>query len=257
MLRSRVLLVASLTAAIAFVAPAGCTSNRGAIVRETRDVAAFTGIRFDGGGTVAIVVGREHSVAIETNEGVMGGVRTEVSGTQLRIWRRFSPRPERFHVDISLPVLTSLQLNGSVRTEVHGAILTPRFELRVAGSSHVAVDEMTVDEFAAKISGSGQLVAGGSAERLILATNGSANMNLGDLEAASARVSIHGSGRLTLDVSEQLEGSISGSGTIQVKRPPKAMNVSTSGSGRMILGEKTDAETPSDDTAAPEEPAES
>jgi hypothetical protein len=113
-------------------------------------------------------------------------------------------------VTISVPALTALRLSGSGSVVAHA----------------VSAGRLTVD-----LSGSGIVRAGGSVTRLEVALGGSGQAELLDLAARRVRAVVGGSGEIATTVSETLDATISGSGTIRYAGNPAHVSRRVTGSG--------------------------
>jgi hypothetical protein len=204
-----------------------------ALVREPREVGPFHSVRFDGHGELEVTVGREFSVVVETTAKAMPSVETEVHGEELRIRRERRARRAPLRVEITMPVMASLELHGSADARVLGPLHAPKFAVRIEGSGSASIAELNVDAFDVDLQGSGRIEAAGAADQLDLETAGSATMQLAKLDAKNASISIEGSGEADLHVSSSLAGTIDGSGEIRLTGSPREMSVRTNGSGRI------------------------
>jgi hypothetical protein len=217
------------------------------LVRESREVGTFHSVRFDGHGDLEVTVGREFSVVVETTAKALSSVETEVHGEELRIRRERRARRAPLRVEITMPVMASLELNGSAEARVLGPVHAPKFAVRIEGSGSASIAELNVDAFDIDLEGSGRIDAAGAADRLDLETEGSATMQLAKLEVKDASITIEGSGEADLHVSSSLSGRIDGSGEIRLTGSPREMSVRTNGSGRII--QKAEAPAPSEERA--------
>ena len=220
-------------AALVFALPVRVAEAR-PLVEEERELAGFDEIRFDGSGTLEVAIGEDFRVVIESTEKALLSIGTRVRGDELHIWREFGALLAPLHVEIALPSLKALELNGSVEAQIVGRIRTEDFELRSAGSASTKLESLDVEELTVNLAGSGDLVAAGTAKRLDLETNGSADLRLARLEAEVAKIRIAGSGRADLHVTSSLDATIYGSGRIHLSGSPDHMSVATIGSGRII-----------------------
>lgn len=86
----------------------------------------------------------------------------------------------------------------------------------------------------AHITGAGEIHLAGSSDMSEYFVSGSGRLHAYGLESVKTAGSIKGSGRCEVYVSEELAGSIAGSGSIYYRGDPKAVDVSISGTGRLI-----------------------
>jgi len=142
----------------------------------------------------------------------------------------------------------SLVLSGSGRISMRGA--AENFRLTLSGSGRLeafdliaAAAEITIsgsgrsettimDQLNATITGSGRIAAQGSAQEARLHIAGSGQVEAFDLTAETANVTVSGSGRAELTVTEELDATVSGSGRITYDGRPR-VNQRVSGSGRI------------------------
>jgi hypothetical protein len=186
---------------------------------ETRQIAPFHAITFDGSWTVDVIVGRDSSVIIEGDKDIIPLVRTEVIDGQLVIKSDnhpssiFSHRgPGNLTVHVAVPQLTVFALEGS-------------------GNATIAGLNGGTTEF--KLSGSGDLTAAGKLDALALVVNGSGQADLSGLAAEKASATINGSGGAKVRPRESLAAVINGSGSISYVGDGARVTSVVNGSGQV------------------------
>jgi beta-lactamase regulating signal transducer with metallopeptidase domain len=185
----------------------------GPVVKETRNVEAFTGVSFGGAGKVFITVGPKASVVLEADAVTLGRTRTEVENGVLKIRAR---NDDGF--------------NG--RGDITAYITVPELrQARVSGSGDLKVTGLTGGETELSVSGSGNVEATGKLKALDLDISGSGNAKMDALVVDEASVAISGSGSAVVDVREDLNVRVSGSGSVRYLTQPKDVSTSISGSG--------------------------
>lgn len=133
------------------------------------------------------------------------------------------------------PRLPRVNASGRVAIEVEGSGFTGQsIQCELSGEAsfvcHDAADARMVE---LELTGSSFVEIGGSANALQLEVTGSGEMDLSACRAESATVNVTGSGRIEVNVSETLEGSITGSGTIIHVGEPRHKRIDVRGSGRV------------------------
>ena len=113
-------------------------------------------------------------------------------------------------VDVTVPTLSSVALTG-------------------AGSVHV--DGLQVEKLTIRVPGSGTVTASGSVERLDVAVDGAADVELGDLVARDVTAALGGTGHLHVHVTRSLDATVSGTGTIAYSGHPGSVSQSVTGTG--------------------------
>jgi hypothetical protein len=195
------------------LAVAGC--GGGTRTTETRQVAAFDRIEVNGSVDIDVVPGDASTVSVSAGEDVIDHVVTASSNGVLSVTIRdrgivVGPDPyDDASVQVSAGALKALQVNGS-------------------GDLHV--NHVDMPALAIQISGSGDVEAAGTVDRLTTSIAGSGSVDLADLVARTATVSIEGSGDAKVNVAERLDVTVRGSGDVSyLGSPDVRQNVEGSG----------------------------
>lgn len=107
------------------------------------------------------------------------------------------------------------------------------FDSDVSGSGDVVL-ALTVDgEATFGVSGSGKISASGSAQNVKTTISGSGKVLAADLETNRCEVRISGSGDVEINVKNELDAVISGSGSVSYRGNPNKVNSHASGSGKV------------------------
>lgn len=107
------------------------------------------------------------------------------------------------------------------------------FDSDVSGSGKVMVEAGIAQTASFGISGSGKILASGSASEVKTSISGSGRLMAGNLEAEKCTIKISGSGDVEINVKNELNASISGSGSVLYKGNPNHVNSHSSGSGHV------------------------
>lgn len=220
--RSRVRGVLSLITASLLVTLAACntftglnvTRGSGEIISEARDISGVSEVVLAGSGDVNINLGDTESLTITTYENILPLLTSEVSNGRLSLGTQSG---------------TSIQTDQAI---VYELTLTDLSALEIAGSADVTLNEVDTDALSITISGSGEIIATGTAERLSLLIAGAGNVRAFDLPVNEAVVTIAGSGDVEVNATDRLEVSIAGSGNITYMGSP-TLSESISGSGNI------------------------
>ena len=147
------------------------------------------------------------------------------------------------NLDLNVSGSGTLQLsfasNGNVEADVSGSGdldvkgTCNNFDSDVAGSGKVtlAITVQNMADFG--VSGSGRIIAEGKAKEVKTRVSGSGRIQAGSLVAEKCNVRISGSGDVEINVVEDLDVSISGSGNVAYSGDPKRVNSHASGSGQV------------------------
>ena len=122
-------------------------------------------------------------------------------------------------------------ISGSGNMELSGTCRS--FESDVSGAGRVQLS-IHIQEYAdLAISGSGKILASGAADVVKARISGSGKVLAADLQVNRCDVRISGSGDVEINVKNELDASISGSGSVSYRGDPKKVNSNSSGSGKV------------------------
>lgn len=204
--------------------------------RQKIDVSSFDGIALRTSATVYVTQGNALSVEIEGDAEDLENIRVEVEGDRLEIKNRkdnwgWSNRGD-VKVYVTVSSLNYISVSGSGNMIGKGTFKNDELKASVSGSGDIEFD-VEVEDLTVKISGSGSIELGGSAGEVKVGISGSGRLDAEDMVANTYDVSISGSGKCRINVKEEIESHISGSGSVYYKGDPKRVNNSSSGSGKI------------------------
>lgn len=184
---------------------------------ETRNLPPFHAVALNGIGTVRITQGPQ-SVTVTIDPELADRYVTEVKNGKLSIGFKCTLRPSVLRamknlkactVDISMPNLSAIETNGACSIEVDG---------------------FTWKDFTVSATGEGTILLAGAADTLDVSCTGAAKVDAFGLAAKNARARLTGAATLRTDVTDSLDASISGAGTIVYRGEPKiAQRISGAG----------------------------
>ena len=193
----------------------GDTSNEtGGVTSEARDVSGFNEVELKGVGNLSLEQTGSESLTVEAEEDVLPKIRTEVENKRLII------SPERN---------TSINTNKPINYKLTVKDLNT---LEVSGSGNVEAEDINTDELAVTIGGAGDVEIRGSADSQEIEISGSGEYKAGDLESKEATIDVRGSGLATVNVSDELEAEVSGSGSVEYIGDPMVQQ-EVSGAGEV------------------------
>jgi Putative auto-transporter adhesin, head GIN domain len=147
------------------------------------------------------------------------------------------------NLDLSVSGSGSMRLafaaSGNVEADVSGSGdmdlkgSCTNFDSDVSGSGKVYVSASIKERADLGVSGSGKIQMQGNVRDVKAGISGSGRINAGELLAEKCDVRISGSGDLEVNVKEELEATISGSGSVTYFGEPKRVNTHSSGSGHV------------------------
>jgi hypothetical protein len=217
MKRGYIFLLAAFAVACASCEKDMVTGN-GSIQTQERDVSAFTKVATQGSTIIHIEQGTDFEVKVKGYANLLPYLKTVVSNGTLSVHYEDtrSVRNDNSEVFITMPVLTGLSSRGSGDIYVAGAFNdNSDFVAAISGSANIAVEK-------------------GSADHFTLQSSGSGNFKSFGFTAATADITITGSGDAEIGIAEQLKAKIRGSGNIYYKGDPGAVEIEISGSGKVM-----------------------
>ena len=205
--------------------------------REVRELPVFDEVNLNTSGTVYITQGAIQKVELVGSDETLEKIETEVRGGRLVIktqnsgWFSWNDIG-RFEIYITMKDIRALHVAGSGRMFTENKLSVRDLDLAVSGSGKLEVqaDASYID---ASISGSGKMEIEGQAPDLEIHISGSGGIYAENLISKNCEVRISGSGRCEVNVSDELNARISGSGSVYYTGNPQRLDSSTSGSGRV------------------------
>ncbi|WP_120274736.1 head GIN domain-containing protein [Mangrovibacterium diazotrophicum] len=201
---------------------------------ETRSARYFNELSSSGSFNVYVSQGEERSIEITAESNLLPYIETDFDGDRLRI-RTLGMHTlhETYPINIYLvtPDLEELVLSGSGRIETE-SFAADQFSVVVSGSGEI-VTSVNADELDAVISGSGKIFLEGACGEAEMGISGSGIIDAYDLAAGDCKVVVSGSGSAWVNVEDNLDVRISGSGNVHYINFPYVTS-STSGSGQVI-----------------------
>lgn len=242
----------------------------GNLISEEREVDDFTRIENRGSADIFIIVGREKKVTVKLDDNLLDYIITEVRRGTLEIRSEGSYSSRRgCTIEIYVPSLEAVSASGSGDIEIEhlesksfsyrqsgsGDLRAEgeagELDIRVSGSGEVDAGELLADDVSvsvkgsgdvqvhamrtldARASGSGDITIEGEVEEAEIETNGSGDIDARRLIATIAYVRTRGSGDVRIRVTEDLDGTTSGSGDIYYYGNPEHVSRRSSGSGEV------------------------
>jgi Putative auto-transporter adhesin, head GIN domain len=179
---------------------------------QKRNVAPFTSISTEGAFTIEVTCQKDVSLEVEGDDNVLEFVTSDVSGNILRLknTKNYSTKePVKFK--ISVPNLEGLSVNGA---------------------GHIEIKNLNNDKFEIDTNGAPTIVASGNTKVIDVGANGAGKIDASKLHASRGVVDSRGVSRIDLDVTDQLDATVSGPSTVTYKGDP-VVNKTIHGPGKI------------------------
>jgi hypothetical protein len=131
---------------------------------------------------------------------------------------------------VSMKSISDLEVNGGGKIVSENSIASDDLTLGVSGSGSIDLD-IKGKTLKTEISGSGNITLKGYAASNDILMGGSGHLNAFNLELESAKVKVSGSGSAELNVTNSLDASVLGSGSVKHKGNTKNLTKKAYGSG--------------------------
>ncbi len=201
-------------------------------------VGDFTDLTFGTSGVLYLSQGSETKVIVDADEDVLEKIDFDQRGDRLIIrnrndrgWNKGWGRGD-LKIYVTMRDIEAVTLSGSGPIIGENTLKTGDLEVKLSGSGSMEL-EVESEDLEIGISGSGSIEMEGSGEDAYARISGSGKIRADDLEVKSLDVRISGSGNIYMTVEDEIEASISGSGSVYYRGDPDRVINNASGSGRI------------------------
>lgn len=211
-----------------------CVQGAGEPVKKTLAVDAFHGVEIMGSLDVELTQAPTQSVIVEGQANVAELLETTVING---IWTIKTSKcyntDKPFVVRITLPTIDRVAVQGSGDVTCKNRFSGDRLDIDVQGSGDVTMtfNGKTVE---AQVQGSGDIKLGGECQEAVLSVQGSGDVKAVELKSQRAMATVTGSGDVTIGVTESLNASVTGSGSVKYKGKPADVKQNVTGSGDVV-----------------------
>ncbi len=212
----------------------GCrTEGSGKITSEVRQLESFSGIELKSAANVYVTQGDVQEVRVEAEDNLLGKINTTVKNNSLVIDDEDNIKyTKQVTIYITVKDLCLLELTGSGNIVTRSQFICDFMSIKLSGSGDIRV-LVNSKSLKGNLSGSGNLVLNGSSAETDYRISGSGNINARDLNCFSSAVAISGSGTSTVDVKNDLNVTITGSGNVHYVNEPSKIASKIIGSGEI------------------------
>ena len=207
---------------------------------QDRHLSGFNAIAASGSFDVYIVQGNTESVKVEAPADVIDHIVTEVENGTLKIHDKHSSgwnwgswwgnNHKKVAVYVTAKNLNAIGITGSGDVFFKDGIRASSLSLSVSGSGDV-MGKVDAKSLECDISGSGDMKLSGHAQNSSISVSGSGDFSARDLVTAHTSVQVSGSGDASINASDSIEASVSGSGDVSYTGGAQHIVKSKSGSG--------------------------
>lgn len=187
-------------------------NGSGKRVMQKREISPFTSISTEGAFAIEVTCQKDPSLEVEGDDNVLEFVTAEIRGNVLRLTNSKSySTDEPVRIKITVQNLEGLSVSGAGRIDIKG-MKNEKFEIDANGAPNIVVS--------------------GTTNTVDIDSNGAGTIDTQNLRASRAVVDSKGVSRIDLDVSEQLDITVSGPSTVTYKGDP-VVNKTVNGPGKV------------------------
>jgi hypothetical protein len=214
----------------------GCSKETvkgsGEVIAEERQLAEFKTIKLKGVGRVVLTQGQPHTIMIETDDNIMPLIETEIQNDQLIISQgNYNLRPTKLDFNITVAQLKGIAISGAGDVIGKSRFVSDDFAAKISGSGDMVL-ELAVANLETDITGSGTMNLSGQTDRHDAKISGSGKIDAFDMQTKNVSLKISGSGDCKVTATEILHARVSGSGDVFYKGHPRITS-KISGSGNL------------------------
>jgi hypothetical protein len=211
--------------------------GEGPITTEARPITNFSSIDLRMNGNVYFSQASNWKVEVTAKESIHSILETFVANNNLVIKYRNGRTYDEdasIRINVSGPEVSSLMLNTSGNIICTDDIMASNLFLRASGSGNIVLQKVIANTIDAESTGSGRISStGGVVTNEKLKTNGSAKIDLSAIAANNVWARTTGSGDIKVSVSDRLDATIDGSGSVYFRGHPQ-VSTHIHGSGDVI-----------------------
>jgi hypothetical protein len=196
---------------------------------------SFNRIRIAGPSEVILRQGPVHSVSTE------GNTITRINYNIDDNWLSINGASGE-DIVVTAPDIKQIDISGIGSIESDGIFKVEELDLKVTGSGKIELD-IQATKVKAMISGAGKIDLDGTADEMRVDISGSGKIDAEELKVKKCTANISGSGKCLVDVTDELNTNISGSGSVYYVTKPTNLNNNISGVGKVGSGDAVESDT--------------
>jgi Putative auto-transporter adhesin, head GIN domain len=226
-----VILVIGVVMVVAGVIVAYIWFTPGSPKTETMSFSDFTALEAGSAIQVNIAKSDTYSVKITAGERIFDRIQVTQTGETLKIevtpgifFGTFDVKAE-----ITMPMLSSLELSGATKGTVDGFSSTEQFSASLSGASLLEMTNFELGDVNFELSGASHLIASGAGNDLISEVSGASNLDLTNFHVNDANVILSGASHVTINLDGRLDVQASGLSNLEYIGEPTLGTINTSG----------------------------
>jgi hypothetical protein len=205
--------------------------GNGKIITEERTVSDYASIEASGAFNIVLSQGSENRIKIEADENIMKHIKTEVKNNCLKLYTDASiNNPHKMDLYITYKDLTSIESDGACNITGNSEIQTEKFTIDISGATDLKL-KITTAQLNIVVSGAGNIDLSGFADKQNIEMSGASSYDASGLTTNYTTIDLSGAGCAKINAVKEINGELSGVGSILYKGEPPVKNISVSGLG--------------------------
>lgn len=214
------------------------TNGEKEIKTEDRKVATYESVEVSGAYHLVLTEGEVGNLKVKGQKEILPYLKTSVSNKVLYV-SIDNKHKLKTSLTVYIPINTSLKkivAKGAVDISTQEKLKVGNLQFKIEGSGDLdaTVEATSLD---LQLAGAGDVDIAGSTERLNAVVKGAGDIDAKELVAKQATLRIAGAGSISAHVTEDVDTSIAGAGSITVKGNPPVFKKSVKGIGRIKIEE--------------------
>lgn len=209
----------------------GAMFGSGKVVDHKVEATGFDRVEAGGAFQVSIRQSESYSVIIRVDDNLVEGLDVHVSGGTLHIGFRpgfWVTKATRMEAEITMPVLTGVELSGASRGTITGFRSSKDFRAEISGASSLSGD-LESGNVSLNVSGASSVALNGSGGSLTAEVSGASHIDLEAFPVRDAAVEVSGASSATVAPSGRIDVEASGASHVYYLGSPTLGTVNTSG----------------------------
>jgi hypothetical protein len=238
MIRKTLVITFGLLLGLITLVSAGCNylegiDGNGKVVKETRSVQPFDGIKIGGAFKVFLNQGSTESVVVEADENLMSIIETDVRDGKLIVGTEENIRnSKKLNVYITIKKLKSIDVSGAVELKTESKLELGNLDFQGSGASEIKLN-FTADHVEGDFSGASEIELEGSANSCRLNMSGASELDAEGFVVKEFDLELSGAGDAEINVTDKLNARVSGAANVRYTGDPKVdSEISGAGSVR-------------------------
>ena len=219
------LLMLSLTLMACSIPVINIVKGSGTLATETRTVGNFNAIQLDGSGKLVITQGETPALQIEAEDNILPDLKSTVEGDTLilgfqdKFWQKTLLPTESITYSLIVTDLNAITFNGAGNLDMN-LLDTDSLTITVNGAGQVEITNLTANSLVIQINGTGNVDISGEVTSQVIGIDGAGTVQNGELKSSQATITANGLGVATVWVTDTLEVTFNGGGTLNYYGEP-------------------------------------